>query len=91
MSSCIRNDAHSGGTPNLVQAICRAGLLMLSKARRMSQEETRQAECVSLACSRASTSRSEALSVWVEHVVGFPSPANSVRENAGSELAEDFE
>ena len=63
MSSCIRNDAHSGGTPKRVQAICRAGLLMLSKARLMSQEETRQAEWVSLACSRASTSRSEALSV----------------------------
>ena len=35
-SSWMRNWAHSLGTPSLVQAIWRAGLLMLSKARRMS-------------------------------------------------------
>ena len=65
-SSWMRNWAHSLGTPSRVHAICRAGLLMLSKARRMSQEETRQAVLVSLACSRASTRRSEALSVpWL--------------------------
>jgi hypothetical protein len=28
---------------------------------------------------------------WVKHVMGFPSPANAVRENAGPEFAEDFE
>ena len=66
MSSWMRKEAHSGETPSLVQAICSAGLLMLSKARRMSQEETRHAVCVSLACSSASTRRREALSVpWL--------------------------
>ena len=67
---CRQGQVVSGMTPILgghllsrVQAICRAGLLMLSKARRMSQEETRQAEWVFLACSRASTSRSEVRSV----------------------------
>ena len=63
MSSWMRKEAHSGGTPNRVHAICRAGLLMLSKARRMSQEETRQAEWVSFAFSSASTRRRDALSV----------------------------
>ena len=54
------------GTPNRVHAICSAGLLMLSKARRMSHEETRHAVWVSLACSSASISRREALSVpWL--------------------------
>ena len=65
-SSWMRKCAHSFGTPRRVQAIWRAGLLMLSKARRMSQEETRQAVWVSFACSRASMRRSEALSVpWL--------------------------
>ena len=41
--SCMRKKAHSGGTPSRVQVNCRAGLLILSNARRMSQEETRQA------------------------------------------------
>jgi hypothetical protein len=51
--SSWRKSAHSGDTPSL----------MLSNARRMSHEGTRQPVCVSSAVSRASTNSNDALSV----------------------------
>ena len=60
---------------------------MLSKARRMSQEETRQAVWVSFACSRASTIcavvGAESVLGGVEELVGFPCVADAVCQNAG--------
>jgi hypothetical protein len=39
----MRNETNTGRTPKRVYAICKAGLLMLSNSRRMSQEKTRHA------------------------------------------------
>ena len=82
-SSCMRKEAHSGGTPSLVQAIWRAGLLMLSNARRMSQygvfEGVHQEEGGTV-CAMFGT---EAMLRRVQHVVGLPGSAYAVCKDAG--------
>jgi hypothetical protein len=65
-----------------------AGMPMLSNARRVSQDETRQAVWVSLACSRASMRSSEAL-LSVLWLAWNPCWEGS-RSWWASELAEDF-
>ena len=80
------------GTPSLVQAIFRAGLLMLSKARRMSQEETRHAvrffgvfKCVDKEEGGAVSAMvgAESMLRRVEYVLGLPCGADAVGEYAG--------